>query len=155
MEIFKASDDRKELYIKELNDNIRDYFKTMSVRNTNINTNLTTIKKRLSLDGNREDELKIISLLEILNKDAYNVLTNVKIETIEDLEVIYQKSLAIKNIMTVRRYGLDKLSQVMDYMNRNDEHHSYQYLTDHYYIRDYKDQIITGLETAIKIVKKL
>ncbi len=154
IEIFKASDDRKNLYIEELNSNIKEYFKTMSARNSNINTNVLEIKKKLSSSG-KKDELKIINLLEELNKSSYDILTGINIETIEDLEVIYQKLLAIKNIITVRRYGLDRLSNVMDYMNRNDERNSYQYLTDHYYVGDYKEAIISGLETANKIVKKL
>jgi len=157
LRVLSADDEYKERYINDLNSTIKSYYREFMNYNKDVTRNLEEIKKRLNLEkpSNYEKYLKILSLLEEFSLVAYNNVKESEMESIDDVEVVYQKLLSIKNLLTISRYNVNKLGDFINYLSRTSSDYSYRYLVDNYNTRNYLDDIISGLEKIINIAKKM
>ena len=157
LKMLAASDEDKEWYINDLNSTVKSYYKDFMNYNKEVTRNLEEVKKRLDLDkpNNYEKYLKIISLLEEFSLVAYNNVKESDMESIDDVEIVYQRLLSIKNLLTINRYYVNKLGDFINYLSRTTSDYSYRYLVDNYNTRNYLDDIIDGLEKIINIAKKM
>jgi|SaaInlV_165m_DNA_1040744.scaffolds.fasta_scaffold01237_13 hypothetical protein len=153
--LLKSPDDRKERYLKELNDNIKYSFKQSVDNNKDLTNILKEVKDRLKRED-KEEYIEVLDLLSELSLVIYDKINSFELETIEDLEILYQKIMSMKNIVRSDRYSLSKLSYHMDYSFRRSSDYSYRYLTDRYYIEPSKmPNLIEDIKTAMRIIKKM
>jgi hypothetical protein len=153
--LLSSADANKERYLNELNNNIKYAFEQSMERNENISKNLQDCKERLKSDG-KEDHSNLLSTLDELSLVIYEKITNFELETIEDLEILHQKVLSMKNLVKSNRYHLSDLSYFMDFLSRNVSDYAYTYLTDRYYVdSDKATKIEEGIKTIIRIIKKM
>lgn len=155
LEMMRSDDSDKEYYINRLNTRIKDTYKNFMDTNKFVNSNLDKVKDRLESDKPNEYEkyLQLIQLMEELSLVIYESVKSFKIENIEDIEILYQRLLSMKNLMTSSRYNLDDLRYFVDYLNRRGPDYAYRYLVDHYYIE--VDKVIEGSKKVISIIKRM
>lgn len=153
--LLSASDGSKESYLGELNSNIKYIFKENMERNKNVSRNIEDSKRKLKSD-NKESHLKVLNHVDDLSLAIYNSIIGFELETIEDLEILHQKVLGMKNIIKSDRYHLTSLSYFLDYLNRSTFDYAYRYLVDNYYVNvDRIPKIEQGIDTMIRIIKKM
>jgi len=153
--LLSASDDSKESYLNELNSNIKYIFKDNMERNKNVSKNIEDSKRRLK-NENKERHLKVLNHVDDLSLTIYNSIIGFELETIDDLEILHQKVLGMKNIIKSDRYHLTSLSYFLDYLNRSTFDYAYRYLVDNYYVNvDRIPKIEQGIDTMIRIIKKM
>jgi hypothetical protein len=84
----------------------------------------------------------------------YSKLTQYPIETIEDLEVIRQKLSSVKSVLTNSRYGLSRISNMIEYLSQYETpQRAKRILIDNYYIDP--EQILENLPKVESVIKKL
>jgi len=156
IDLLSSDDGNKERYLRELNQNIGYYFKESMESKKRITKNLTEVKSRLKKDG-KEEHLKLVNLLDELSMTIYDSIVGFELETIEDLEILNQKVMSMKNIVKVNRYHISDLSYYMDYLSRRDSSdYAYRYLIDNYYVNETKiPKIEEGIKTTMRIIKKM
>lgn len=153
--LLKGDDNRKERYLNDLNDNIKYSFEKSVENNRNLSKNIKEVKDRLKRDD-KEEYVEVLELLSELSLVIYDKINSFELETIEDLEILYQKVVGMKNIIKSDRYSINKLGYHMDYTFRNSSDYSYKYLTDRYYIESSNIPTIKeGIKTVMKIIKKM
>ena len=150
------STSNKEYYITNLNNNIKHSYKNYMNVNKDVNRNIEEIIKKLNTDkpNNYEKYIEILSLMQELSLTIYESVKSFEIENIEDIEILYQKLLSMKNLLTSSRYNLDDLRYFTDYLSRSTIDYPYRYLTDHYYLDD-PDKVIDGAKKVISIIKRM
>jgi hypothetical protein len=148
--------DNKEYYLESLNTSIRELYKRFMNTNEEVTRNVSEIVKRLDRErpNNYEKLIKILSMMGELGLVIKTNIDSFKIENIEDMEILYQRIQSIKDIINSRRYGLDSIRYVLDYLDRSTSGYSYRYLTDSSYLRD-PDDVINGIEKVISIIKRM
>jgi hypothetical protein len=153
--LLKGDDIRKERYLNDLNDNIKYSFEKSVANNRNLSKNIKEVKDRLKRDD-KEEYVEVLELLSELSLVIYDKINSFELETIEDLEILYQKVGGMMNIIKSDRYSIHKLGYHMDYTFRNSSDYSYKYLTDRYYIEPSSIPTIKeGIKTVMKIIKKM
>ena len=153
--LLKGDYNRKERYLNDLNDNIKYSFEKSVENNRNLSKNIKEVKDRLKRDD-KEEYVEVLELLSELSLVIYDKINSFELETIEDLEILYQKVVGMKNIIKSDRYSINKLGYHMDYTFRNSSDYSYKYLTDRYYIESSSIPTIKeGIKTVMKIIKKM
>ena len=74
-------------------------------------------------------------------------------ECVEDIDILSSKLDAIKGIFYSDRYRLDQLDYFIDQLITGSDSNAYYYL-DHYKIKNYKTEILNGLERAAKVIER-
>lgn len=74
--------------------------------------------------------------------------------TIEDLEIARQKMISLSNFFSNSTYGLDNLSNFIDYLGQDTGERACQYLRN-WRVNDYYSKIIRGLQIVENLVTKI
>lgn len=145
--------EESSFYKDKLSRFISDRYRAVSITNSQVSNNLKSVKKMCEKEG-LTDYLKIVETLEMLGKKLYQKILEMPFECIEDIEIIKAKLDSIKSIFRSDRYLLGRLDYFIDSLFGSNVESSFKYLTNHYYVRDYKSEIITGLQQAIKVLDR-
>lgn len=139
-------------------DNVNYYTKRALERSgnnlTTINNNLRDIRNELS-DKNYGKEAELLKSLDEISLLIYDRISSLELETIEDLEVVNQKLLSIRNIFTTSRYKISNISPFLDYLDQSNYKRPFNQLVDYYRIQDNIDEMISEVERVKKIIKKI
>ena len=139
--------------IQQLNDKMRSLFSSASSNNLTITNNLKALKQELKDEG-KDDLYEILVKLESFSQMIYSKLTQYPIETIEDLEVIRQKLSSVRSVLTNSRYGLSRISSMIEYLAQYETpQRAKRILIDNYYIDP--EQILENLPKVESVIKKL
>lgn len=150
-------------YVEALKEGSSDYYKTqlsnlitarynfISKQSTEISNNLKVLKEECK-SGNHYTELKIIEGLENLSRIIYQKISNIPFDCVEDIDIVKSKLDSFKNILDSGRYGVDRCGYFIG--NLTNLKGAKNYLFDHYYIQDYKNEILTGIESAAKFLER-
>lgn len=137
-------------------ENVKYYTKRSLSRSSDnllmINNNLKEIKVKLKGYTKETELLKNIDELSLL---IYDKISNLELETIEDLEVAHQKLLSIRNIFTTSRYKISNINQFINYLSYSESNRSFRELTDSYRIQDNIDDILSEVDRVKKIIEKI
>lgn len=137
---------------EDLSNYIKSRYTTLSNRNVKISDNLKYVKERSKSEG-LEEELNIIDKLEKLNAQFYNKIKEIKLECVEDIDILSGKLDAIRGIFYSDRYKLNQLDYFLDQIVTGGDSNAYYYL-NHYKIKNYKTEILNGLERASKVIER-
>lgn len=149
-----CSEEEKEYYLKRLNDNIKSNYNRVSKSVENINNGLKTTKLKLKNNNDNPNYLKMIEKIEEISKLTYQRFSDIKLETIEDLEVFARKLQSIREIAFSSRYKVSKLQYVFNYLDSERVEQPYRYLTDHYYTSN-PSEILDSLNILESLINKL
>lgn len=151
-----------EDYLNDLNRTIKDHYENIMDTSSNVNRNLRDVVKKLESDTreyvseNIDKYKSLISSLELLGMDIVKTISSMDIESIDDIEIVYQKMLSMKNILSTNRYKVNKLSYFIDYLGRSDSNYAYSYLTERYRLEPTDiEGIIASIEQVKSIFKKM
>jgi len=123
-DMMKGREEDKQHYIERINDRIKLIYSKSADATTIISKNLIEIKKTLVKEGQSEKYLPIIEGLERISFKFYNKIMSGQFETIEDLEIARQKMISLSNFFNNPVYGLDNLSNFVDYLINTDTRRS-------------------------------
>jgi len=148
-----SREDERNNRIGILNDKMRSLFSSASSNNLTITNNLKALKQELKDEG-KDDLYEILVKLESFSQMIYSKLTQYPIETIEDLEVIRQKLSSVRSVLTNSRYGLSRISSMIEYLAQYETpQRAKRILIDNYYIDP--EQILENLPKVESVIKKL
>jgi hypothetical protein len=116
----------------------------------NINNNLNKIRGEVN---GKEKEL--LQKLDEISSIIYSNISNLELESIEDLEIANQKLLSYKNILTSSRYKISKVYYFIDYLSYDTPTRAFDQLTDGYNIQDNIDEILSEMDRIKKIIYNL
>lgn len=146
-----SSETDLEIRSEYLTKTIRKSYKEVSDKGRNISKNLDFVKSKLTEEG-RGDLLEIVEKLERISSEIWNNLSEIKLETIEDLEVFIQKVKSVDDIFNTRRWSLQNLTSFLRYADV--ENHS-EFHRRAYYITDRIEEINIDLDRLSKVIKKI
>jgi hypothetical protein len=149
-----TSNTEDERYKKQLSSFISDKYKSVSTSSLLISKNLKETKEYCLKEGFKQ-EYKIVEDLEKLSKKIYQIVCNMSFNCVEDIDILKAKLDSIRSILRGSRYGFDFFDYFIDSLvSRNSSENSIKYLTEHHYVRNNKSQIITGIESALKVLDR-
>jgi len=140
-------------YKEKLSEFISSKYKSISETNLYTSNNIKSLKlycQQKELEG----EYKIIDGLERLSKKLYEKISVMKFECVEDIDILKAKLDSIRQVFRNSRYYLSYLDYVMDSISSKNFENPKKYLTEHYYVRDSKTQIIQGIEQCLKVLDR-
>ena len=149
--IMSSNESEKQYYVEQLEGKIRSVLNSSSSKNQLFNTNIEAMRKKCVEDG-KEEYATLLDELSKLSQHIFDKFSNLQIETIDDLEIVRQKILSLKNLLDVSRYGLDKFRQSAEYLDRDSINYAYRYLDN--YI-DNPQKIINNLPLIKSLIDKL
>jgi hypothetical protein len=149
--IMSSNESDKQYYVEQLEGKIRSVLNSASTKNQLFNTNIEAMRKKCVEDGKEEYDT-LLDELSKLSQHIFDKFSNLQIETIDDLEIVRQKILSLKNLLDVSRYGLDKFRQSAEYLDRDSINYAYRYLDN--YI-DNPQKIINNLPLIKSLIDKL
>jgi hypothetical protein len=149
--IMSSNESEKQYYVEQLEGKIRSVLNSASSKNQLFNTNIEAMRKKCVEDG-KEEYATLLDELSKLSQHIFDKFSNLQIETIDDLEIVRQKILSLKNLLDVSRYGLDKFRQSAEYLDRDSINYAYRYLDN--YI-DNPQKIINNLPLIKSLIDKL
>jgi len=134
-------------------DTIISYIKRKSEANTDFNMDVDKNIKGFYKTNTSENKDKMMKKLEEINKVIINKFKSFKIESIDDLEVFYQKIESLRNIWrnSERFEKSKKLYYVVE--NLGDEYRINRYMNEIY--DSNVDTIIEELDRFIKVIQKM
>ena len=150
-------------YVEALKEGDSDYYKTqlsnlitsrynsISKQSAEISNNLKVLKEECK-SGNHYTELKIIEGLENLSRIIYQKISNIPFDCVEDIDIVKSKLDSFKNILDSGRYGVDRCGYFINSLTNLKG--AKNYLFDNYHIQDYKNEILTGIESATKFLER-
>lgn len=145
----------EDYYKNRLSTYISDRYKSISNSNSLISTNIKYLKDKMRGVDEFKHSLEILEGLENLSKKMYQKMTSYPIECVEDLDIIKAKAESIRQIFRSSRYNFDKLDYFIDSLTTStNPENALRYLTSHYYTRDYKREILQGIEQANKVLDR-
>lgn len=149
----EENESEKQYYIRKIESVVKD--SVTALKNNNLPNNLEIIKNKL-VENDKQEHLKLFNELIKLSDEIYNKIKSYNIETIEDLEVVYQKLLSISNLFNTFRYAVHSLRHFFEYLQHR-PNRAYEKLVDSYYgVSEEKAKvIISELERIRKIILKL
>jgi hypothetical protein len=142
-----------EYYKEKLSETISDRYKYISEKNLKVTKNLKDLED-YCIKGQFEQELKIIQGLNNISKKLYQKVLQMKFECVEDLDILKAKLDSIRTIFRSNRYKIDRCDYLFDSLTNASSDRSIQYLTQHYHIRDSKEEIIDGIEQCLKVLDR-
>ena len=140
-------------YKEKLSEFISSKYKSISETNLYTSNNIKSLKlycQQKELEG----EYQIIDGLERLSKKLYEKISVMKFECVEDIDILKAKLDSIRQVFRNSRYYLSYLDYVMDSISSKNFENPKKYLTEHYYVRDSKTQIIQGIEQCLKVLDR-
>lgn len=139
---------RIENYVKSSVDNLKN--------SSNLPNNIEYVSKKLK-ESNQESHLELLNRLVKTSENIYNKIKSYDIETIEDLEVIHQKILAIYNLFNARRYKSNNLRYFFDSLINSSSSGAYDRFGSSYYgvSEESAKEIIKELDRIDKIISKI
>lgn len=147
------SEGDSDFYKNRLSNYISDRYKSLAIYNTTIANNIKYIKEKTRGVEEFKGYLEILEGLENLSKKLYQKVVQMPIECVEDLDIIKAKLDSLRHIF--RRYNFDKLDYFIDSLTGStNPENALRYLTNHYYIRDYRREIIQGIAQANKVLDR-
>lgn len=139
-------------------DNVNYYTKKALERSgnnlTSINNNLKDIRNELS-DKKYGKEAELLKSLDEISLLIYDRISSLELETIEDLEVVHQKLLSVRNIFTNSRYKISLIVYFVDYLSQSNYKRPFNQLVEHYRIQDNIDEILSEVDRVKKIIEKI
>jgi hypothetical protein len=142
-------------YKNRLSTYIGDKYKSITTNNTLISNNTKHIKDSIGRVDELRDYLKIFEGLENLSKKIYQKVATMPIECVEDLDIIKAKLDSIRQIFRSNRYNFDKMDYFIDSLtSTTNPENALRYLTNHHYVRDYKREILQGIEQANRVLDR-
>jgi hypothetical protein len=157
--LLKTPEANKPAQVSKLNSMCTEYFNRSAKKVTNISKNIKELKvilKDQTLRGtDRTDELNILNILERISGVLYDRLSSFKIESIEDMEIMYQKLFSLRNICRVERYNFIKMKSFFESLTKDRSNDALEYLTRHDSIRQNKRNIIESLPRVETIMSKI
>jgi len=151
--------DPESNYRKEnLSKFIGDKYKSITSHNSIISNNIKSLKQAVDQSPgvySKGDYLRILEGLENISRRVYQKVSEMQIECVEDLEILKAKVESLRQIFRSNRYELDKLDYFIDSLTTSSNpENAIRYLTNHYYVRDYKSEILQSIEQAKKILDR-
>lgn len=147
------SEGDSDYYKNRLSNYISDRYKSLATYNTTITGNIKYIKEKTRGVEEFKGYLQILEGLENLSKKLYQKVAQMPIECVEDLDIVKAKLDSLRQIF--RRYNFDKLDYFIDSLTGStNPENPLRYLTNHYYIRDYRIEIIQGIAQANKVLDR-
>lgn len=141
-----------DLYKTQLSNLITARYDFISKKSTEISNNLKVLKEECK-SGNHYTELKIIEGLENLSRIIYQKISNIPFDCVEDIDIVKSKLDSFKNIILDNsRYDVDRCEYFIK--NLTNLNSARSYLFDHYFIQDFKNAILTGIESAAKFLER-
>lgn len=119
-----------------------------------VNNNLREIKNELS-GKDYSKQLELLKSLDEISLLLYNKISNLELETIEDLEVAYQKLQSVRNIFTSNRYKISYSSNFIEYLDSSSYKRALNTLIEHWRIIDNIDEMLSEVDRIKKIINKL
>lgn len=116
--------------------------------------NINYVRKRLNDEG-KDDYIKVLDSMEKLSKLISDKILRMEVETLEDMEIMYGKLQALRNIIRRNRYTISKASYFFDYVRYQDaQDKAYRYLVG-YLEPEFVDDFIKDCEIISNIVNKM
>jgi len=144
-----------DYYKNKLSTFISDRYKSIASSNSTIANNTKYIKDATMRGDEYKDYLKIFEGLENLSKKIYQKVSALPIECVEDLDIVRAKLDSLRQIFRISRYNFDKLDYFIDSLTTTtNSENALRYLTNHYYIRDYKREILQGIDQANRVLDR-
>jgi hypothetical protein len=146
----KETDESKK---SDYYETIISYIKRKSESNTDFNMDVDKNIKDFYKNNTSEGKVKMMRKLEDINKVIINKFKSFKIESIDDLEVFYQKIESVRNIWrnSERFENSRKLYYVVE--NLGDEYRINRYMNEIY--DSNVDTIIEELDRFINVIQKM
>jgi hypothetical protein len=134
-------------------DNVIHYIKRKSEVNTDFNIEVDKNIRDFYKNNTSESKVKMMKKLEEINKAIIDKFKTFKIESIEDLEIFYQKIESIRNVWrnSDRFEKSKKLYYVVE--NLGDDYRINRYMNEIY--DSNVDEIIEELDRFIKVIQKM
>jgi len=134
-------------------DNVIHHIKRKSESNTDFNIEVDKNIRDFYKKNTSEGKVKMMKKLEEINKAIIDKFKTFKIESIEDLEIFYQKIESIRNVWrnSDRFEKSKKLYYVVE--NLSDEYRINRYMNEIY--DSNVDEIIEELDRFIKVIQKM
>lgn len=139
-------------YVDRLNYYVERGIERGSKNLQKLSTNLKELKDELK---NKPKELELIKRLDEISLLMYKRISELELETIEDLEIAHQKLLAYKNILTSSRYKIRHINSFINYLVNSSVPRSINYLVDYTWVQDNMDDILEETDRIKKIINKL
>jgi hypothetical protein len=145
----------KETISRYIINYVTDAFKDSVVVNRNTEKNIDKIMSRLVVaDVDRPKTLQVIVEMGKLSELIYEKIIKCEIETIEDMESVLYKLESIRTLFRRDRYTIRFLSGYIDYLNYDDERHSFARLIDNF--RESRaDDILNDIKIIGNIINKM
>lgn len=149
------SEGKEDYYKNRLSTYISDRYKSVSTQNSTISNNIKYIKEKSRGIEEYKGYLEILEGLESLSRKLYQKISQMSIECVEDLDIIKAKLDSLRSIFRSSRYHFDKMDYFIDSLTGStNPENSLRYLTSHYYTRDYKREILQGINQANKVLDR-
>jgi hypothetical protein len=132
---------------------ISDRYKSVSQYSTNVTNNLKFCKEYCKKNG-LLDKIQILDDLQTLSKNLYKLVSNSKLECVEDVDILKSKLEGIRAIFRSNRYDLDYLDYFVESLSNNSPETSKRYLTEHHSISNNVDKILNAIKLCTKIVDR-
>jgi len=145
--LLKATGDyEKESALRNLNDYVDSTFRSSMSVTKNISNSIKEIRSSVN-----DDKLEVLNKLDEISNIIYNKISDFDIETIEDLEVIHQKMLAVKNVFSTERYpAVKRMEYFFYYLGDSSITRPLRYIND-----VNSDLVIKDLERIKRIIERL
>lgn len=144
---------------KELSNWIRSKYTQKAEESNRIQDNLKSIRLKCenpvdqTIDSASSEKLELIERIDKLNENIYNKIIGIKLDCVEDIDILSAKLNSLKGIFIGDRYNLEFLNFFFDSVVTEDNKSSYFYFA-HYRINSNIKSIFIGLERANKVVER-
>jgi hypothetical protein len=116
--------------------------------------NINYIRKRLNDEG-KDNYIKVLDSMRSLSNLISDKILRMEVETLEDMEIMYGKLQALRNIIKGNRYTISKLFYFFDYIRRpNDPDKPYRCLVG-YLESELINDFVKDCEIISNIVNKM
>lgn len=144
------NESEKKSAIQSIERNIEKISNRM--KNKSLSNNIDDLFNELE-KNEKESHLNLLNRLIETSVNIYNKIKSYDIKTIEDLEVVYQKMISIRNLFSSRRYKSQSLTY---FFNSIMNFPAYNKFTGTYYVNDEMAEKITKeLDRIDKIISKI
>lgn len=134
-----------------------NYYVDKHLKNSNenikrVSSNLEKI--RLKLDSHPKEK-ELLKELDEISYLIFDRVSKMEIETIEDLEILNQKLLAVKNIFNSSRYKIGNVYTFVSYLDSSDYKRPLDYFINYYRVQNNIDNMLAETDRIKKIINKL
>lgn len=149
----ETDEEGKKYLIEAIESNVKN--SVDKIKYNKIPENVEIVKNKL-IESGEETHLELLNELVKLSSEVYDKIKSYDVETIEDLEVINQKILSIRNIFNSTRYEIYELSTFFNYLNTNADRAHQFFASSYYGLSESKaEKIIKEIDRIKKIISKI